>query len=36
MAGHVQQGPFLSVLEIVLDVLVKRLQDKKAEKQAAE
>ncbi|MCC6486063.1 MAG: hypothetical protein IT364_01065 [Candidatus Hydrogenedentes bacterium] len=36
MPGHVQQGPFLSVLEIALNVLMKRLQDKKAEKQAAE
>ena len=36
LAGQVQQGPFLSVLELVLDLLVKRLQDKKAEKNAAE
>lgn len=32
--AQVQQGPFLSIVEVVLNQLVKQLQDKKAEKEA--
>jgi len=34
MPALVRQGPFLSIIEIVLNQLVKQMQDKKDEKEA--